>query len=315
MNRRLALLASLALTIACAKAPTSARAPLPPPQPPLTDRVLIISVDGLGPAELQRSPVPQIRGLMSRGASTLRALTTETVKTLPSHVSMLTGVTPEKHGITWNDAFRSYPKSPTLFATVERHRPELVTALVAGKAKFATFARPGTIDVAQVPAANGVSDESVAEGAATLLREQRPNVLVVHLPGVDQTGHAKGWGSAEQLAAVARADHAVGIVLEALGSAGLAEQTLIILTADHGGLGHTHTPSDGVSRTIPWIIAGPGVRAGVDLGAEPGDAIHTEDTFATACFALGIPLDATIDGRPVRRALSTPPDVQATPAR
>lgn len=310
MNRRLASLAPLALALACAAVPAAPRAPLPPTQPPLADRVLIVSVDGLGPAELRRVETPHLRALRARGASSLRALTTESVKTLPSHVSMLTGVTPQRHGVTWNDAFRRYPKSPTLFEAVERHRPELVTALVAGKPKFATLARPGSLDACFVPAVDGVSDEEVAKRAAAFIDQLRPNLLVVHLPTVDRTGHAKGWGSDEQLAAIARADLAVGTVLAALERAGLTEQTLVLLTADHGGLGRTHAASDGVSRTIPWSLAGPGVRAGVDLDAEPGEPIRTEDTFATACFVLGVPLDPEIDGRPVLRALRAAPGAE-----
>jgi len=39
----------------------------------------------------------------------------------------------------------------------------------------------------------------------------------------------------------------------------LEERTLLILTADHGGAGRTHAADDARSRTIPWIIVGPGV--------------------------------------------------------
>ncbi len=49
-----------------------------------------------------RAEMPNLRGLMKRGAFTFWAETTDVAVTLPSHTSMLTGVTPEKHGIHWN---------------------------------------------------------------------------------------------------------------------------------------------------------------------------------------------------------------------
>lgn len=298
-RQRVVRMAMLGLTLAsaCARAPARAPAPrAPPPNPARVDRVLIVSIDGLGPDVLRESVTPNLRALMARGAFTLSALTTDTVKTLPSHTSMLTGVTPRKHGIDWNDAFHGYPKYPTLMEVARRERPELTTALVAGKAKFKTFDRPGALNWSFVPAADDVSDARVAEEASAIIREHRPNVMMVHLPNVDQTGHASGWGSPEQRAAVARADQAVGAILDALRAAGVLDQTVVILSADHGGVGKTHTPTDGRSIRIPWIIAGPGVRPGFDLAIVPGHEVHTEDTFATASWLLGLRLDPGIDG-------------------
>ncbi|HEY3450780.1 MAG TPA: ectonucleotide pyrophosphatase/phosphodiesterase [Myxococcales bacterium] len=292
---------ALALSCACPKsAPSAARQQQQPaPAKPL-DRVLIVSVDGMGQAVLQACPAPALRALMARGSSTLSAITTNTAKTLPSHVSMLTGVTPEKHGVGWNDTFRDYPKVPTIFEAAKRHRPSLTTGMVAGKPKFRTFERPGALDWSFVPETDeAVDDELLAQKAIALLREQRPNLLVLHLPAVDRTGHASGWGSAEQCQALAKADQAIGQVLEALRSTGLANQTAVIVTADHGGSDHTHSPTDGKSMRIPWIVAGPGIRAGFDLATVAGLEVHIEDTFATASWLLGLPMEAGIDGRPV----------------
>jgi len=282
------------------RAGSEAPAPLQPAQQ--AKRVLIVSIDGLGPEVLRQSVVTHMRALMARGASTLSALTTETVKTLPSHVSMLTGVRPEEHGIAWNDAFRGYPRVPTLFEWAKRHRPGLTTALVAGKAKFQTFLRGG-LDWSFVPSDDDVADDQVAERAAALVREHAPDLLFVHLPNVDQEGHAHGWGSPQQRAAAARADQAVGRIEDALRERGLLDETVVIVTADHGGLGRNHVPGDGVSRRIPWILDGPGVRRGVDLAKAGGPHVHVEDTFATASWLLGLPLPSGIDGRPLTSAV------------
>src|SRR5690349_16024485 len=83
------------------------------------DRVLVISVDGLRPDLLARAYTPNLHALMQAGSFTLWARTTAVSVTLPSHVSMLTGVTPQRHEIDWNrDLPLSkpvYPRGSTLF--------------------------------------------------------------------------------------------------------------------------------------------------------------------------------------------------------
>lgn len=295
LKSRHPLLALAFLALACAHP-----RPAPDATGPRLDRVVIVSVDGMGQEVLQTCPAPQLRALMARGSSTLSALTTNTAKTLPSHVAMLTGVSAERHGVEWNDAFHGYPKSPTLFEVAKRHGPRLTTAMVAGKAKFATFARPGALDFSFVPEQDeAVDDAMLGERAAALVREQKPNVLVLHLPGVDRAGHASGWASPEQCQALAKADEAIGQVLRALCDAGVADQTAIIVNADHGGSGRTHRPTDGKSMHVPWIAAGPGIRAGLDLDQVPGLQVRVEDTFATAAWLLGLPQATDVDGKPL----------------
>ena len=93
-------------------------------------------------------------------------------------------------------------------------------------------------------------------------------------------------------------------VIAALERAGLRAGTLIIISTDHGGAGKTHGPDDPRSRTIPWIVSGPGVKPGYDL-AQLGDLnLRTEDTCATACYVLGLPLPDYFDGKPVLAAFA-----------
>jgi hypothetical protein len=279
---------------------------------PLVDRVVLISIDGLRPDLLVRARTPAIQGLLKTSAFSLWAQTVDHpyVYTLPSHVTMLTGVNPDRHGVTWNDYIEWYPNVPTLFERVRataRNGKPLTTAMATGKMKFVAVNRPGTIDWTYIPPDEPVTDAQVAREATKILREHVPNVLFVHLPGVDTTGHAAGWGSPEQIAALEQADAAVADVAAAIIQLELEASTLLIVTADHGGAALTHWGDDPRSRTIPWIARGPGVRRGYDLTRLPGLDIRTEDTFATICVALGVPLPADTEGRFVMEMLEPKP--------
>lgn len=288
--------------------PLAHRAESSPPTHPLATRVLLVSVDGLRPDVLLRARTPALHALMARGTFSMWARTTAVAVTLPSHVSMLTGVPPAKHGVVWNSGLPFdhpvWSRYATLFE-IARHAG-FTTALVTGKSKFIALNQPGTLDWAFVPDTT-ISDAAVADTAVRLIRRHAPQVLFVHLPGVDTAGHAKGWGSAAQIAAVGQADDAIERILSAEQSRGLLDSTEVLVTSDHGGAGLEHGPDDPRSRTIPWILAGPGIRRNFDLTSLGGDDVRTEDTFATLCHLLGLVPPKPVDGRPVLDALEPVP--------
>ena len=279
--------------------PVSAQQVSPPAAAPgFPTRVAIVSFDGLRPDVALRADMPHLRALMARGSFTFWGHTTDVAITLPSHTSMLTGVTPDKHGIHWNDNdsknLPEYPEVPTLFQLAKKQGR--TTAVAAGKAKFRVFAAPGALDWQFIKEA---SDDEVAEAAAAIVRGHQPEVLFVHFPDCDRVGHKDGWGTPQQIDAVSHADQALGRVLAALDEEHLTDKPLIIVSADHGGNGRTHGGLDPRSQHIPWIAAGPGVKQNFDLTRIQPLVVSTYDTFATACFALSIPLPDHIDGKPV----------------
>jgi predicted AlkP superfamily pyrophosphatase or phosphodiesterase len=296
--------------------PTTATSPfITPPARPTTRPVaavrhaLVVSIDGLRPDLMLQADTPNLRGLMRRGAYTMWARTTPNAITLPSHVSMMTGVNPRRHDVEWNRDFNTvepvWPRVPTLFEAAKRRG--YTTAVAAGKSKFAMFDRPGVLDWRWVPKSGTVETKDVIGPAVQIIREHAPDVMLVHLPSVDNRGHGIGWASPEQMHAIEDADAAVGLLLRALDEAGIADSTFLIVTADHGGAGRNHGPDDPRSRHIPWIAAGPGVRRQLDLTRFPRLVVNTEDTFATACWMMGIPPTvADLDGVPVKLILERP---------
>src|SRR5262249_44566993 len=118
---------------------------------------------------------------------------------------------------------------------------------------------------------------------------------------------AKGWGSPEQLDAIARTDSSIGKLFDLLDEMKLTDSTFILLTSDHGGQGRTHGPEDPRSRTIPWIAMGPGIRKNFDLTLLGADSnIETYDTFVTTCTMMGIPIQRKVRGKFIPQILENP---------
>jgi hypothetical protein len=282
------------------------------------NHVVIISIDGCRPDLLLRAETPVIHGLLPHASFTFWARTTAESVTLPSHTSMLTGVVPIKHQIQWNVDLPLehpyYPAYPTLFELAKK--AGFTTAMTAGKSKFINLAVPGSLDWQFVPGEAKIEDNEVTDQAVAFVHDHQPQVLFVHLPSDDNVGHAKGWGTPEQLAALANADACVGRVIKAVDDAKLTDSTAFIITADHGGFGRMHGPDDPRCRFIPWICFGPGIRQNLDLttldhSINGKDDVDTEDTFCTACYLLGIPIVKAVDGKPVTQIIERQQLLQA----
>src|SRR5450432_1379203 len=172
---------------------------------PLKHRVLIISIDGLRPDLMLLADSPVLHSLLKEGAYTCWAQTTAVAVTMPSHVSMLTGVKPQKHQVEWNHdlpfASPVYPVVPTIFELA--HKAGYTTGMVAGKSKFEVLNKPGTLDSVYIPTIEEVPDEQVLEQALKIIDAGPPELFFIHLPQVDHAGHASGWSSPEQMAAIA----------------------------------------------------------------------------------------------------------------
>jgi predicted AlkP superfamily pyrophosphatase or phosphodiesterase len=241
---------------------------------------------------------------MREGAYSLVAQTIYPSATLPAHSSMLTGLCPDKHGVDWNDYIpsRGYANGTDIFDLA--HAVGMRTVMVVGKEKLRQVTELESTDVFEF-----INDRDVVIAARVAeLIPQGFGLMFVHFPTPDWMGHEYGWLSPEQYSVLFRADEALQTILNALEDAGLRQDTLIIVTADHGGHDTTHGSSRPEDMTIPWIIAGPGVKHLVLF-----TQVNTTDTAATVAWALGLPLQPEWDGRPVLEAFGLPDEPHPQP--
>ncbi len=112
---------------------------------------------------------------------------------------------------------------------------------------------------------------------------------------------------AEYYGMISDMDEKIGEMLAALSRTGLAEDTIIVYTADHGlsvgqhGLLGKQNLYDHSVR-VPLILRGPGVPAGKQVDA----LTHTFDVYPTLCELAGLEIPETVD------AISLLPVVQGT---
>jgi len=101
---------------------------------------------------------------------------------------------------------------------------------------------------------------------------------------------------AEYYGMISDMDEKIGEMLAALSSNGLAENTIIVYTADHGlsvgqhGLLGKQNLYDHSVR-VPLILRGPGVPAGQQIDA----LTHTYDVYPTLCDLAGLEIPENVD--------------------
>ncbi len=278
---------------------------------PRAEHVFLISFDQAAPSNIASAEMPLFKAMAAEGAHTWEAYTIVPSLTLPSHVSMLSGVGIQKHQILWNEWDETRPKLvvPTIFHLAKERG--LTTAMIAAKPKFITFREAGGLDTFLIPENNKAA--GIGAAVAELLKNQQPNLVFIHFADPDSMGHKYGVKSPEKMQALADCDQALGVIRTAIAAAGIADSSVMILTADHGG--HDRTPEEIADRVkrgqepqpgthgsphsddviIPWIAWGKGVKAGTTVTAP----VVQYDTAATALWLLGVPVPENFWGRPV----------------
>ena len=288
--------------------PTATSTPtITPTALPRSDRVLIVSFDGLRPDAIEAAGMVNVMALMQSGAYTLSAQTIMPSTTLPAHSSMLVGTCPSKHIVRWNEYVpqNGFAIGTDLFDLV--HAPGRRTVMVVGKEKLRQVTEPASTDYFKfVDSTDKIVDPFVIEQLAIQQILQGFALMFVHFPRGDLAGHEYGWMSRPQLEAYANDDESLGFILDSLRNHEMYASTLIIITSDHGGHDTTHGFDMPEDMTIPWIVSGPGI-----LPMQLGTQIHTMDTAATAAFALGLPIPSEWDGRPVLEAFGVPSEPSA----
>ncbi|MGN6555704.1 MAG: alkaline phosphatase family protein [Verrucomicrobiota bacterium] len=268
--------------------------------------VFIISYDQGNPDLLEKTELPVFRNLVSSGAHTWSAYTIIPSLTLPSHTSMLTGVGPQVHQILWNDyaPAKGLVQVPTIFSLAKKQG--LVTAMVVGKEKFKHLLLPGSVDRFVWPQPEDDA-QAVAKAFASEVIQLKPNLCFIHFRDPDTLGHKFGSHSPEKIQGLKDCDVALKTIRDAIAAAGIADDSVIIITADHGShdvknalgkVGGTHGSAEPEDVKIPWVASGKGVKKDFTITA----AVVQYDTSATALWLLGVPVPEGFWGRPVTSA-------------
>lgn len=248
----------------------------------------LIMIDGARPDALGPAGCANLLALRGRGAGTMAARSVVPSMTLPCHMAIFHSVPPERHGVTTN---LYTPPARPLAGLVEALRAAgRRSAFVYNWEPLRDLSRPEQLHYSffREQTYSADTDDPMADEAARLLRDEAFDFLFIYFGSVDLAGHGYGWMSPEYLAQLNRVDGLLGRVLAALPAGAHA-----LVQSDHGGHDRTHGSDSPEDMAIPWVVAGPGVRAGHSIAAP----VSLLDTAPTVARLLGVPAPAAWEGR------------------
>tara|TARA_R110000868_G_scaffold13102_3_gene61640 strand:+ start:4760 stop:6475 length:1716 start_codon:yes stop_codon:yes gene_type:complete len=274
-------------------------------QSPLVKHVVVIGFDGLSPDGLENANTPNFDKVISEGASTMHARAVLPTSSSTNWASMIMGAGPEQHGITSN----SWKKNnfvlpavtqsedflfPTIFQLIDDHVENAEIGAIYHWTDFGRLFEKGAVDYDISPN----SEDETAAMASAYIKDKKPTFTFIHFDHVDHGGHEYGHGSPEYYKSVEKADEMLADVMEAIRESGMADETLVIISADHGGLGKGHGGESLQEIEIPFILWGKSVKKNHVLKYP----VYQYDNAATVAFALGIKTPMAWIGKPVKNA-------------
>ena len=270
-------------------------------------RFIAIVIDGCRVDRLLEANTPFIDKLRREGVDYTDTSTVYPARTVTGFSSMLTGASPRDHGMSSNFVPSLGVKCESIFDALRAG--ELTGKLVGIAHLVDAF---GETDVETVTAVtdNDEIDDALTARARAVLHRDDPDLLVLQLLSVDQTGHARGSYNSEYLTKIEETDRNIQQFLEWCESNGYLDGATVLITADHGqgiGIGgHGHmTPSE---RYVPCIMWGEAVgltgpvlepRSVMDVAPTIAYFLGVKPPAQSVGQVLGVPDSATDADRPV----------------
>jgi predicted AlkP superfamily pyrophosphatase or phosphodiesterase len=234
--------------------------------------VIFLTIDGFRPDFYLDSEwqTPNLHELMKDGAYAKGVNSVFPSMTYPSHTTIITGVQPAKHGIFYNNIFTpdGAPQQP-YWQDSSIHVPTIWKVAKEKGMTVASLYWPVSANAPvdyNIPDIGGLGDvvreqyslpqgfyaevkkevfggvdridagknQNIAKIAAYVIKKSKPELMTIHVFSVDGAEHAVGRSGTRVQEAVADADAAVGIIVDALKAAGIWENTVLLVGGDHG---------------------------------------------------------------------------------
>lgn len=253
--------------------------------------VVILGVDGAG-AFFAQAETPNTDEIFKNGACSYRVKTSFPTISAQCWGSMLLGVLPEDHQLT-NDIISKNPYDtastyPSIFRVAREKWPD---------AALASFCNWNPINYGIIESNLGVvegtgNDPNVAQQVVDYLDKESPTLLFVQFDSVDGAGHQYGYGTEGHLNALSAVDALIGQIHDKLEAKGILDETLFIVTADHGGTPQrSHGGDTDAERYVYLGVTGKTVCQ----NSEIKDA-EVRDIPVIAAHALGLDVPETWTG-------------------
>ncbi len=209
--------------------------------------VVLVSLDGFRYDYAERYQAKNLLAIRDSGASAVAMIPSFPTVTFPNHLSIITGLYPEHHGIVSNDFYDptraaeytlkksagdgSWYSGTPLWVLAEQQHVKAASMFWPGSDAEIGGVRPSYWFTYDDNFPNQKRVDQVLAWLA-LPEEQRPHFITLYFSDVDTAGHDFGPDSVETAAAVRKVDDMIGSLRQGLAATGLPVNLIVV--SDHG---------------------------------------------------------------------------------
>lgn len=266
--------------------------------------VVMIAFDGWGAYSVPKAEIPNIRQLMSEGCYTLKKRSVLPSSSAINWASMFNGAGTEIHGYTeWNSQTPEIPSRvvnkhgvfPTIYSLLDEQCPLAETGCLAEWEGIKYLIDSLAVDYWGLSVNYEEQPQRLCEMAEEYIKSKKPIFVSICFDQLDHVGHADGHDTPFYYNKLNELDAYVGRIIKVLKEIGIYDDTVIIVTADHGGINKGHGGKTLQEMEVPFIISGKNIRS----GGEFKESMMQFDTAATIAYALGLKQPQVWIGRPM----------------
>lgn len=258
--------------------------------PEKVNHVVYIGLDGWAANTFEKSDMPFVKELTTKGAWTLEKRSVLPSSSAINWASLFMGVGPEVHGyLNWGSKHPELTQPtgadkingifPTIFQQARLQKPD---ADIVGFYEWDGIKH--LIDTLSFTHHEQVNAKEITNRTCDYIKKNKPYMTMIAFDRPDHPGHDNGWGSPEYYQMMTQIDSEIATIFKAIEEAGIADETLVIISSDHGGKGTGHGGTSTDEMLCPLIMIGPGVPSGKHIT----DMVIGPDVCVTIADRLGI---------------------------
>ncbi|WP_298651587.1 alkaline phosphatase [uncultured Proteiniphilum sp.] len=235
------------------------------------EHVVFIGLDGWGSYSVEKADMPNVKQLMKEGCYTLQKRTVLPSSSAVNWASMFMGAGPELHGYTtWGSQTPDLPSRelnrngmfPNIFNMLKETAPEAEIGAIYEWDGIKYLVDTLSLNYYRHVPNDNKLNTALTGAAVKYIKEKKPTLAAFIYDSPDDTGHGDGHDTPGYYAKLKELDDQIGEIIHAMKEAGMYDNSIIIVTSDHGGIEKGHGGISMMEMETPFIIAGKGIQQG-----------------------------------------------------
>ena len=242
------------------------------------NHVILIGIDGWAAASMDTADMPTVKRMMREGCYTLKKRSVLPSASAINWASMMMGAGTEVTGYTkWNSKTPEIPSPavtnhgifPTIFTELYEQYPEAKTGALYDWDGIRYVIDTLAVGYNEYVPNSGVPDKTsgeifppykITDKAVNYIKNEKPAFFFCYYGGVDESGHTFGWYTPKYYSYEKLVDDGIARLIQATKDTGIYDDTIFLVTGDHGGIGKGHGGITLKELEVPFVAFGKNIK-------------------------------------------------------